>query len=115
MEVFQGVRSPDGFSRDGLSFDLVLCASELVNLSLLANSTAMTVWLLVEPGVFRLSLIDDCPILTDREDPAFHAQAMGLLMIKATADSFGIDASGLGRELWTRFEPGEPESPGAGS
>ena len=114
-ELSHGVESPDSLWRDGIVHDLVLCASELVNLSLIAHSTAIGLRLLVEPDVFRLSLVDDCPILTDSADPAFHAQSMCLRVIEARSDRFGIVEAARGRELWVRFHRGEPGSRRSGA
>ena len=107
-ELSHGVGSPDSLWRDGIVHDLVLCASELVNLSLIAHSTAIGLRLLVEPDVFRLSLVDDCPILTESADPAFHAQSMCLRVIEACSESFGIAEAAPGRELWVRFTAASP-------
>ena len=102
-----GVSPPDGFWRDDIVHDMVLCASELVTNSLIANSTVMTMRLLVEPGLFRLSLVDDGPVLTDSEDPRLHAQAMGFWLIEASSESSGITLAGLERELWALFRASE--------
>lgn len=110
-DVLQTVSSPDRRWPDGIVHDIVLCASELVTLSLIAQSTAFTMRLLVDPGVIRLSLRDDCAILTDSDDSAFHAQSMGLQVIEGCSDSFGFTASGPGRELWAQFRAGEPSVP----
>ena len=110
-DVLRTVSSPDRFSPNGIVDDLMLCASELVTLSLIAHSTAITLRMLVDPGVIRLSLLDDCAILTDSDDAAFHAQSMGLQVIEASSDSFGITASGQGRELWAQFRAREPAVP----
>lgn len=105
-DIVRGVTPPDGFWLHDLVHDVVLCASELVTNSLINNSTAMTVRISVEPGVLRLSLVDDCPILSDRRDSRFHAQGMGLRLIQAASASSGITPLGVGREQWVLFRAG---------
>lgn len=100
-------RPPDGFSRDGIVHDIVLCASELVTSSLIAHSTTMTLSLSAEPGRFRLSLLDDSPILTEN-DARLHVQGMGFRSIEASSDACGIAPTDLGRELWALFRESEP-------
>jgi len=105
--ILQEVTAPDGFWRDDIVHDVVLCASELVTNSLIINSTAMTVRLLIEPGVFRLSLVDDGPILSDSGDSRLRAQAMGFRLIEACSESSGITPAGLDREQWVLFRAGK--------
>ena len=102
------VRPPDGFSRGGIVQDVVLCASELVTSSMIANSTAMTLRLSTEPGLFRLSLLDDSPILTNSGDSRLHVQSMSFRLIEASSDASGISPASPGRELWALFREDEP-------
>src|SRR5689334_15776558 len=79
--------------------DAALCVSELVTASLLAQSTTMTLRLLVDHEAVRLSLFDDC-VTADQPESVTHAQQLGFRMIDAIVDQWGIDASDGGRELW---------------
>lgn len=89
--------------------DAVLCTSELVTDSLIANSTTVDLRLLVEPDFFRLSVIDDCRVVSDRYDPGFRAQLIGFRLVDALADDWGIEPTTNGRELWAVFRAGTPE------
>lgn len=102
-DVLRTIGSPDRPWPDDAVYDLVLCASELVTLSLISRSAAMTLRLQVDCGVIRLSLIDDCPILTDSQDSAFHAQTLGLQVIEGCSQTSGVTTAGRCRELWAQF------------
>jgi hypothetical protein len=81
--------------------DAVQCASELVTAALIAGSTTMTLRLLSGSGFFRMSLVDDSA--TDRFDPGLRAQMMGLRLVEALADRWGIAPASDGREIWAMF------------
>ncbi|HET6911475.1 MAG TPA: ATP-binding protein [Mycobacteriales bacterium] len=104
--ILARTRTPDGYARDGLAHDMVLCASELVTSSLIANSTTMTLSLSADPGRFRLSLLDDRPILSEN-DARMHVQSMGFRLIQTSSDACGIAYTDLGRELWALFRESE--------
>lgn len=81
--------------------DAVQCASELVTAALIAGSTTMSLQLLSGSGFFRMSVVDDS--VTDRFDPGLRAQMMGLRLVEALADRWGIAPASGGREIWAVF------------
>ena len=97
--------------RANITADAVLCVSELVTDSLIASSTALSLCLAIEPDWFRLSVLDDGPIITDELDPTLRAQQIGFKLIDAIADHWGIDPAPPGRELWAVFHAQPPKSP----
>lgn len=101
--------SDDGWP-DHMLTDAVLCVSELVTASLIANSTAMTLHIDTGPDAFRLSLVDDCPVTTDEGDARLRAQLIGFRVIDALADGWGIKPAPGGREVWTEFRSKGPGS-----
>lgn len=96
--------------RANITADAVLCVSELVTASLIANSTAMTLHIDTGPDAFRLSLVDDCPVTTDEGDARLRAQLIGFRVIDALADGWGIKPAPGGREVWTEFRSKGPGS-----
>lgn len=71
--------------------DLTLCASELVNDALLAGSTSMTLALLLDHGIVRLSVLDGGDPDPPRSDSLHRAQLIGLRILDGIADRWGID------------------------
>lgn len=94
---------------DGRSelFDVLLCTSELVNVSLLADSTTMTLRLRVQDRTVRISLLDDCSYVSDAHDGRTHAQLFALRIFDSVADDWGIDpVPGGGRTIWVELSFG---------
>ena len=101
--VLSAVVPPDGVRRANLAEDVMLCVSELVTDTLLANSSRATVRLRVAPGIVRLSVTDDAPRLADSQDPVLYAQLIGWGMVRALSQACGIENYDTGRELWVIF------------
>jgi len=89
-----------------LADDLVLCASELVSASLLASCTMISLQLTADPGYLRMSLVDDCRISSDENDPVMHAQRFALELIGRISDGSGMRRVPGGREVWAVFLEG---------
>jgi hypothetical protein len=101
--VLRAVVPPDGVRRKNVAEDVMLCISELVTDTLLANSKSATVRLRVGPGIIRLSVTDDAPRLADSQDPVLYAQLIGWGMVRALSQGCGIENYDTGRELWVIF------------
>lgn len=85
-------------------FDVLLCTSELVNVSLIAESTMMTLRLRVQDRTVRISLLDDCSHVSDAHDGRAHAQLFALRIFDSLADDWGIDpVAGGGRTIWVEL------------
>ena len=67
--VMREVVPPDGVGRENIAEDVLLCMSELVTDTLLANSRSATLRLRIGPGIIRLSVTDDAPRLANSRDP----------------------------------------------
>jgi len=89
--------------RESVKADAVLCASEFVTAALIAGSTTMSLQLLSGGGFFRISLVDDGSSTADRFDPSSRAQMMGLRLVEALADRWGVTPTSGGREMWATF------------
>lgn len=101
--VLDEVVPPDGVRRENVAEDVMLCVSELVTDALLASSKSATVRLRVAPGIIRLSVTDDAPMLADARDPVLYAQLIGWGMVRALSQGCGIENYDTGRELWVVF------------
>ena len=99
-DVLPGIIAMNGGSDSPVMADAVLCVSELVNASLVAQSTTMMLRLTRDQHTVRLSLFDDGSAVVDEQDSAAHAQQLGFRMIDAIVERWGIDATADGRELW---------------
>lgn len=106
--VLSAVVPPDGVRRENVAEDVMLCVSELVTDTLLANSSRATVRLRVDPGIVRLSVTDDAPRLADSRDPVLYAQLIGWGMVRALSQACGIENYDTGRELWVVFRDTSP-------
>jgi hypothetical protein len=91
---------PDGWEDGGGLFDVLICTSELVNASLLANSTTMDLRLLVRDQIVRVSLLDDCGVPAAWLDNLTHAQTFVLRLLDSVTNEWGIDPDPAGRVLW---------------
>jgi hypothetical protein len=88
-------------------FDVLLCTSELVNVSLIAESTMMTLRLRVQDRRVRIALLDDCGHVSDAHDGRTHAQLFALRIFDSLADDWGIDpVAGGGRTIWVELSFG---------
>ena len=96
------VANSEGWREDVVA-DAVLCTSELVTAALIGGSTIMSLRLLSGGGFFRMSVVDDSSAVTDRFDPSSQAQMMGLRLVEALADRWGIAPTSGGREIWAMF------------
>lgn len=92
--------------RDGVEDDAVACASELVTASLIGGGTSVTIRLLSDDGFFRMSLVDRYSSVRAPLDPSLCAQMMGLRLVEALADRWGIAPAYFGREIWAEFFSG---------
>jgi hypothetical protein len=101
--VLSAVVPPEGVRRANVAEDVMLCVSELVTDTLLANSSRATVRLRVAPGIVRLSVTDDARRLADSQDPVLYAQLIGWGMVRALSQACGIENYDTGRELWVIF------------
>jgi hypothetical protein len=91
---------PDGWQDGGRLFDVLICTSELVNASLTANSTAMSLRLQVRDRTVRVSLVDDGSDTGEHSDARMHAQLFGLRIFDSVTDDWGIDSAPGRRMLW---------------
>jgi hypothetical protein len=91
---------PEGSHVRGKLFDVLICTSELVNASLIANSTTMSMTLRVRDQTVRVSLRDDRIHPTEPQDLRMHAQLFVLGIFDTMTDAWGINPAPHGRMLW---------------
>jgi hypothetical protein len=99
-----GVAADDPSGASGGLYDVLLCTSELINASLIAGSTAMTLRLVVRGRTVRLSLRDDCDQTSNGTDTRMRAQLLGVYIFDAVARRWGIDPAPGGRLLWAELD-----------
>lgn len=88
----------------GQLFDVLVCTSELVNVSPMANSTTMGARLHLHGTTVRVSLLDDgSGTVADSKGERGHAQALALRIFNTVADEWGIEPAPGGRTLWFEF------------
>jgi hypothetical protein len=96
---------------DDATYDVLLCVSELVTMSLIGKCSELTLQLRVDPSGLRVSLVDDSPYTENHADPGIRAQLVGFQVIDALVHRWGIEPTPDGRELWVEIKTPESEEP----
>ena len=91
---------PDRWQDGGKLSDVLICTSELVNASVIANSTTMALQLRVRNHIVRVSLLDDCAATSEPQEARTHLQLLVLRIFDTVTEAWGIDPSPSGRTLW---------------
>lgn len=86
-------------------FDVLLCASELVNAALLAGSEQMILSLTADAHLVRITLEADTPVPNGR-DPVALAQRQCFHIVERLARRWGLDPTPAGRVGWAEFQYG---------